>query len=247
MPAGIRVYAVGDIHGRLDLLDTLLAQIESDNAARPAAESILIFLGDLVDRGPDSAGVVQRLIDLAARVDSIRFLLGNHEEVFLKALSGDQKALSFFIRIGGKSTILSYGVSEQQYRESDFPALLELMREQVPATHIEFLRTFEDMIILGDYAFVHAGVRPGVELADQSAPALRWIREEFLDHNETLEKIIVHGHTIRDEVEERVCRIGIDTGAYASGKLTAMGFEGQERWILQTNARPGTVIADESY
>lgn len=234
----MRVYAVGDIHGRLDLLDALLAQIESDDAGRPTAESILIFLGDLIDRGPDSAGVVQRLMDLARHADSVRFLLGNHEEVFLKALSGDQKALPFFVRIGGKPTILSYGVSEQEYRQSDFPALLELMRARVPAAHIEFLSAFEDMIILGDYAFVHAGIRPGVQLADQSPPALRWIREEFLDHDEALEKIIVHGHTIRDEVEERICRIGIDTGAYASGKLTAMGFEGTERWILQTNATP---------
>lgn len=235
VPPGVRVYAVGDIHGRLDLLDALLAQIESDDAARPAARSTVIFLGDLIDRGPDSAGVVQRLMELSARTDTVRFLLGNHEEVFLKAMSGDLKALSFFIRIGGKPTILSYGITEQQYLETDYPELLELLRARVPPAHLEFLAGFEDMIVLGDYAFVHAGVRPEVPLAEQSAATLRWIRDEFLTHRAPHEKIIVHGHTISEEIEEHAFRIGIDTGAYATGKLTAMGFEGAERWILQTS------------
>lgn len=235
IPPGVRVYAVGDIHGRLDLLDALLAQIEADDAARPAARTMVIFLGDLIDRGPDSAGVVQRLMDVASRTDRVRFLLGNHEEVFLKALAGDEKALPFFIRIGGKPTILSYGVSEQQYQQSEYPELLEMLQARVPPAHVQFLSAFENMIVVGDYAFVHAGVRPGTPLAEQEAPTLRWIRDEFLTHGAPLEKIIVHGHTISEEVEERACRIGLDTGAYASGRLTAMGFEGAERWILQTN------------
>lgn len=239
VPDGVRVYAVGDIHGRLDLLDDLLEQMDADNAARPEADTIVIFLGDLIDRGPSSAQVVQRLMDLGSGSSRIRFLLGNHEEVFLKSLQGDAKALPFFVRIGGKPTILSYGIGEAEYGAADYPELLAMVRARVPQAHIDFLTAFEDLIIVGDYAFVHAGVRPGVALDQQEPGNLRWIREEFLNSDAPLEKIIVHGHTISDEVEERGCRIGIDTGAYASGKLTAMGFEGAERWLLQTNGSVG--------
>ncbi|WP_343517872.1 metallophosphoesterase [Sphingomonas sp.] len=235
VPPGARVYAVGDIHGRLDLLDELLLRMEADNAERGAADTTVIFLGDLIDRGPDSAQVVQRLMELGTGSDRIRFLLGNHEEVFLKSMAGDLKALPFFLRIGGKPTVLSYGITAAEYGASDYAELLELLRARVPQAHLDFLAGFEDLIVIGDYAFVHAGVRPGVPLAEQSPAALRWIRDEFLSHEAPFEKIVVHGHTIADEVEERIGRIGIDTGAYASGRLTAMGFEGAERWILQTN------------
>lgn len=226
---------MGDIHGRLDLLDDLLRQMEADDLARGAADTIVIFLGDLIDRGPDSAQVVQRLLELGAETDKVRFLLGNHEEVFLKSMAGEERALPFFLRIGGKPTVLSYGISQDEYDRSDYAELLELLRERVPQAHLDFLTGFEDMIVLGDYAFVHAGVRPGVPLDAQKPATLRWIREEFLDSIEPFEKIVVHGHSISNEVEERLRRIGIDTGAYASGRLTAMGFEGAERWILQTN------------
>lgn len=235
LPAGKRVYAVGDIHGRLDLLEDLLRRMEADDAARGPADTIVIFLGDLIDRGPDSAQVVQRLLELGAQTDKVRFLLGNHEEVFLKSMAGERKALPFFLRIGGKETVLSYGIGEAEYAQSDYPELLELLRARVPQAHLDFLSGFEDMVVLGDYAFVHAGVRPGVPLEAQKPETLRWIREEFLNSTEPFEKIVVHGHSISDEVEECTCRIGIDTGAYFSGRLTAMGFEGTDRWILQTS------------
>ncbi len=234
VPSGQRVYAIGDIHGRLDLLDDLLERIEADDAARVPVETTLIFLGDLIDRGPESAQVVQRLLDLSIESPAVRFLLGNHEEVFLKALDGEKGALPFFIKIGGKPTTLSYGITPDEYLDSDYPALLELLHARVPASHIDFISRFEDVIVVGDYAFVHAGIRPDLPLGDQNIGALRWIRDEFLGHDQPLEKVIVHGHTISDEVEERICRIGLDTGAYATGRLTAMGFEGSERWILQT-------------
>lgn len=234
----MRIYAVGDIHGRLDLLEDLLERLEADNASRGEAETMVIFLGDLIDRGPESAQVVQRLMELGSGSDRIRFLLGNHEEVFLRSLEGDPKALPFFLRIGGEPTVLSYGISPAEYRTCDYPELLDKLRAHVPQAHIDFLSSFEDLIVVGDYAFVHAGVRPGVPLAEQSAGHLRWIREEFLDHDAPFEKIVVHGHTIADEVEERIGRIGLDTGAYATGRLTAMGFEGVSRWILQTNGAP---------
>lgn len=234
VPHGIRIYAVGDIHGKLDLLDRLLADIVVDDASRPAAETHLVFLGDLIDRGPQSAEVIDRLLALSTSRPNTHFLLGNHEEVFLKVLRGDTKALPFFTRIGGRETILSYGVSEQQYQEADYSELLELVQARVPAEHISFLERFEDLLIWGDYAFVHAGIRPGEPLAKQRQSDLRWIREEFLSYSQPLEKIIVHGHTITDDVEELPNRIGIDTGAYLSGKLTAMCFEGPTRWQLQT-------------
>jgi serine/threonine protein phosphatase 1 len=234
IPPGQRVYAIGDIHGRLDLLDDLLAQIETDDAARGGTPATVIFLGDLIDRGPESAQVIERLLDLERRRPSTRYLLGNHEEVFLATLAGDVNALKFFNRIGGKQTIHSYGVTEAEYADCSYPELLEMLIARVPATHVAFLRRFEDIIILGDYAFVHAGVRPEAPLARQKLSDLRWIRDEFLDHRGTLEKMIVHGHNIADEVEERGHRIGLDTGAFASGKLTAMGFEEDRRWLLQT-------------
>jgi serine/threonine protein phosphatase 1 len=237
VPDGCRIYAVGDIHGRLDLLDLLLVQIEQDDAERGLADTQVIFLGDLIDRGPDSAQVVERLLDLSRRSERVRLLLGNHEEVFLKALAGEKGALPFFARIGGKETILSYGITEAQYGASDYDTLGDMLRERVPQSHIDFLNSFEDLIEIGDYAFVHAGIRPGVPLAEQSPGALRWIREEFLGHHGPLEKIVVHGHTIADEVEEFGWRIGIDTGAFASGKLTAMAFEGTARWVLQTGGK----------
>lgn len=236
LPAGLRLYAIGDIHGRLDLLERLLAQIDEDDARRPAAETRLIFLGDLIDRGPDSMAVVERLRQLCAERPATTILLGNHEEVFLLALKGDLKALDFFARIGGRETILSYGVSEHDYCELETPELLAALQARVPASHVDFLQGFENMVVHGDYAFVHAGVRPAVPLAQQRLSDLRWIRDEFIDHRGDLEKVIVHGHTIADKVEVRRHRIGLDTGAYASGVLTAMGFEGSDRWVIQAQA-----------
>lgn len=236
VPDGQRVYAIGDIHGRADLLDDLLVRIERDDAARPVREVSLIFLGDLVDRGPASAQVVQRLLDLSRSRPGIRFLMGNHEEVFLKALSGDKGALPFFVRIGGKPTVLSYGIDEESYRKADYAQLHALMVDHVPAEHVAFLEAFEDMIVIGDYVFVHAGIQPRLPLANQQPAALRWVREEFLNHLHPLEKIVVHGHTISDDVEETANRVGLDTGAYATGRLTAMGFESDTRWVIQTGS-----------
>jgi serine/threonine protein phosphatase 1 len=236
IPAGQRIYAIGDIHGRYDLLKSLLDQIAADEAARGGSPATLIFLGDLVDRGPESAQVVERLLQLSRErpEGTTRFLLGNHEEVFLGVLGGDIKALKFFNRIGGRETILSYGISETEYDGSDYPALMELVLDRVPAQHGEFLRSFEDMIIVGDYVYVHAGIRPSEPLEKQRASDLRWIRDEFLSSTAPHPKIVVHGHTISDDVEITNNRIGIDTGAYRSGTLTAMGFEGESRWQIQT-------------
>lgn len=232
VPDGVRVYAIGDIHGRLDLLDALMAMIDAD-ARSSTARIELVFLGDLVDRGPDSAGVVDRLLELS-RERPIHVLTGNHEEIFLKALGGDREALRFFTRIGGRETILSYGVSKQQYDSTGYDELFELMVSKVPQAHVAFMRGFEDQVRIGDYLFVHAGIRPGVPLEEQALADLRWIRRTFLDDVTDHGPLVVHGHSITDEVDERANRIGIDTGAFASGRLTAMALEGAERWYLNT-------------
>jgi serine/threonine protein phosphatase 1 len=239
IPEGQRVYAIGDIHGRLDLLDDLLARIDADDAARPTAATTLIFLGDLVDRGPESAGVVENLRQRAAAGGDVRFLLGNHEEVFLHALRDDKlEALKFFCRIGGRETILSYGIDPDDYDSMDYPELRSALTRLVPEQHLAFLETFEDQIVVGDYLFVHAGIRPGVALDAQRPRDLRWIREPFLDHAAPHPNFVVHGHTITADVDMRSNRIGIDTGAYASGRLTALGLQTTDRWVLNTDGQP---------
>lgn len=235
VPVGVRIYAIGDIHGRNDLFQALLNQIDADDAARGSADSQIILLGDLVDRGDDSAGVIETAMALRASGRNVRYLLGNHEEVFLKICRApDAKLLRFFLKIGGDATLQSYPITRSEYLAMDMEQLAERLPSLVPTAHLEFLDSFEDQIIIGDYAFVHAGIRPDVPLSEQKRSDLRWIREEFTDHRGDLEKIIVYGHTIYPDVEERGSRIGIDTGAYASGKLTAIGLEGGERWFLQT-------------
>lgn len=235
VPDGMRVYAIGDIHGRNDLLQALLRQIENDDAARGAADTQIIFLGDLVDRGEDSAGVIETAMALRASCRKVRFLLGNHEEVFLATCrKGDTKTLRFFLKIGGDATLLSYPITRSEYMALDLEELAARLSTLVPESHLAFLESFEDQIVIGDYVFVHAGIRPGIPLSEQKRSDMRWIREEFTEHRGNLEKVVVFGHTIYEEVKEQGSRIGIDTGAYASGRLTAIGLEGGERWFLQT-------------
>ena len=234
VPAGQRFYVIGDIHGRLDLLNRLLDMIDVDAGRRGPADCQLVFLGDLIDRGPESAGVVERARQLAIAAPNTKFLMGNHEEVFLKALDGDVQAMRFFCRIGGRETILSYGISEPDYLRMDHEELVAALQQSVPESHRTFIGSFNDMLVVGDYAFVHAGIRPGAPLADQRPGDLRWIREAFIESTQVHECVVVHGHTISDEVEFRPNRIGIDTGAHLTGKLTCLALEGTDRWIIAT-------------
>ncbi|WP_299111125.1 metallophosphoesterase family protein [uncultured Bradyrhizobium sp.] len=240
IPEGRRVYAIGDIHGRLDLLDDLLATIAADHAARSPAQQTLIFLGDLIDRGPHSAAVIDRVIALQRSEIDTRVLMGNHEEVFLKALNGSVDALRLLCRFGGHETILSYGMDEAAYNRADYTEVLRDLSLLVPDSHRAFLAQLEDRIEIGDYTFVHAGIRPGVALADQKANDLRWIRDDFIKSKADFGTCIVHGHTITPEVVERPNRIGIDTGAYATGRLSALALAAGERWILSTEGALGT-------
>ena len=232
VPAGQRVYAFGDIHGRLDLLAELLAKVEADDAARGPADTTLVFLGDLVDRGPDSAGVIDAVMALTRR-RKVRTLAGNHEEMFLGSFT-KMATLRHFLRFGGRETLLSYFPDKAAYEAMGFDEVQAAMADAVPLAHREFLAGMEDMVQIGDYLFVHAGIRPDVPLEAQQPSDLRWIREPFLDHPADHGCVVVHGHTISDEVVERPNRIGIDTGAYMSGRLTAIGLEGSERWFLAT-------------
>jgi serine/threonine protein phosphatase 1 len=233
-PNGQRLYAIGDIHGRRDLLDRLLGLIDEDDATRPQAESQLIFLGDLIDRGDDSCGVVERLMSLAASSPNVRFLKGNHEELLIRVCEGDSRAAGLFHRVGGRETMLSYGMSEAEYDALDLSELAAEVPRHIPLAHLEFLKNFDDWIEAGDYLFVHAGVRPGLALEDQETSDLRWIRREFTQHEGLFSHMVVHGHTISESVDERPNRIGIDTGAFATGTLTAIGIENSERWFLST-------------
>jgi serine/threonine protein phosphatase 1 len=233
-PDGLRIYAIGDIHGCRRELDILIAKIEADNAARPPARTQIIFLGDLADRGPDSRGVIERLMQLAEARDNVRFIFGNHEELLILAWEGNKRALGLFNRVGGRETMHSYGVSDDIYDAATLDDLGEIVASYIPAAHIEFLRGFEDWIVAGDYLFVHAGVRPGASIEEQEASDLRWIRREFTEHRGDFGHMVIHGHTITEAVDAQPNRIGIDTGAFATGRLTAIGIEGEDRWFLST-------------
>jgi serine/threonine protein phosphatase 1 len=239
IPFGHRVYAIGDIHGRLDLLTALIDAVEADDAARPPAQTMMILLGDLIDRGPDSAGVLDLARQWQAR-RPVRILMGNHEEMMLQSF-GSIDRLKHFLRHGGRETVLSYGVDETRYADAPFEEVHDMMLEAIPVADIEFMRSFEDQIWLGDYLFVHAGVRPGVWIESQKRTDLRWIREPFLSSEEHHGAMVVHGHTINDAAEQRDNRIGIDTGAYMSGVLTALALEGSGRRLIEARERDGTI------
>lgn len=231
-PAKSRAYAIGDVHGCLDLLDELLARIEEDNCGRPPAKTFIVLLGDLVDRGPDSCGVLERLSSYAPDFARPVFLMGNHEEFFLSVLDGDVDLVGNWLTYGGRELAASYGISEGWLLNASPQNIVREVYQRVPPAHRDFVKSFGDSFRFGDYLFVHAGIRPGVALADQVPKDMRWIREAFLDDDTDHGVVVVHGHTIVDAPEERPNRIGIDTGAYAGGPLTALGIEGGERWFL---------------
>jgi serine/threonine protein phosphatase 1 len=231
---GARAYAVGDIHGRLDLLEGIIERIEADIASRPPRRNFIIFLGDLIDRGPDSAGVVERLRTYRHPDARMIFLGGNHEEVMLRLLAGEKDILSSWLKFGGAECAQSYGLEPDSLRLLTEDAALQLLRAKVPAEHLEFLSGFADTFRFGDYLFVHAGIRPGIGLEQQDLHDLRWIRDPFLSDSKEHGFVVVHGHTIVDRVEERPNRIAIDTGAYHSGVLTAVAIEDDQRWFLAT-------------
>lgn len=233
-PEGYRAYAVGDVHGRLDLLDRLLARIETDLESAGDRKSYLVFLGDLIDRGPESREVVERLRTYSHPGLHLRFLMGNHEEVLIRLIAGETGLLDNYLVFGGAECLLSYGVDALELAARPERDALRQIARVIPVDHQAFLESFADTFRFGDYLFVHAGIRPGVDLNAQTQTDMRWIRQPFLDDESDHGFTVVHGHTITRRVEERSNRIGIDTGAYNSGVLTAIAIEDERRWYLDT-------------
>jgi len=224
LPPGLRIYAIGDIHGRADLLAELHDLIRTDLTDAPD-RTLLVYLGDYIDRGMESREVIAELIrEPLPGAESIH-LIGNHEQLMLDAMDGDSDG-ALWRRNGGEATLQSYGLE---------PDLLgHALSMKIPPTHRQFLRGLKLQARFGDYFFVHAGVFPGRPLAEQQAEDMLWIRDRFLNSDADHGAVVVHGHTPTDDVEWRPNRIGIDTGAYWSGRLTALALEGAERRLLQT-------------
>lgn len=231
---GQRVYAVGDIHGCLTETKTLLQKIKTDNDYRDAAETFVIFLGDLVDRGPDSRGVIEHLMDFPYSFAKPLYIMGNHEEMMVRSLMGEPNLLPEWLKYGGYACAESYGVPRAQLLDQE-PNIIEYMlRSAIPRKHVDFLGEFLDYVHFGDFLFTHAGIRPGVPLEKQNARDLKWIRDPFLQYSGDLGVTVVHGHTISDEVEYRSNRIGVDTGAYKTGVLSALCVDGSDVTVLNT-------------
>ena len=238
LPQGQLIYAVGDIHGRSDLLATLLQDIDDDAGRSAAKRRALVFLGDYVDRGPDSRGVVDMLLHALPRGFDAHFLKGNHEALLTDFLE-DPSDLDQWLANGAATTFLSYGVDVSALvragakPESWRRALLV----SLPDDHRRFFQHLELAVSYGDYMFVHAGVRPGVALDAQDPHDLVWIRGEFLRSQKDFGKVVVHGHTPRPRAEMLANRIGIDTGAVFTNRLTALRLEDGSRRLLQTDAK----------
>jgi serine/threonine protein phosphatase 1 len=236
LPQGQLVYAVGDIHGRADLLQALLRQIEDDaRSSADAKTKTLVFLGDYVDRGPDSADVVETLINRLPQNFETHFLKGNHEALLLGFLY-DASLLLHWLMNGGGATMASYGVDVEGLEGSRARpgTWREAFAAAIPATHVRFCESLKLGVSIGDYHFVHAGVRPGIPLDAQTEADLIWIRKEFLDYPDPFGKVVVHGHTPGNTPDVRANRIGIDTGAFFTGRLTALRLEDGSQKFLQT-------------
>ena len=235
-PADAVVYAVGDIHGRADLLDRLHEAIVRDSVQHRAKRRVIVYLGDYIDRGADSAGVVARLLGAGPPGFERRFLLGNHDTFLLDFLGGDSAVAETWMWNGGAAALASYGVSPApEAYARDWPKSLRAdLARALPPAHLAFFRALRLNHREGDILFVHAGLRPGVPLARQSREDMLWIRHEFLESEFDFGCLVVHGHTPSPEPVIRRNRIGVDTGAWKSGQLTAAVLAGDEVAFLQT-------------
>lgn len=236
-PEATRIYAVGDIHGRADLLRELHGKILTDAEGQRLYRKIIVYLGDFIDRGKDPKEVIDILIaePLAAAGFESKCLMGNHERSLLDFLD-DPTVGPGWVLYGGESTLLSYGVGHPRGNGMDdrWPLIRDRLRDGIPPPHLAFLESLEPGHIEGGYLFVHAGIRPGVPLEKQELRDMLWIRDDFLKSKADHGLRVVHGHTVSPEPEFQPNRIGIDTGAYASGRLTCLVLEGQALRIIQT-------------
>jgi serine/threonine protein phosphatase 1 len=228
------VYAIGDIHGRADLLVRQHSLIEADFAAHPVPIVHLVYLGDYIDRGPNSRAVLETLALGANDFVTVTLLRGNHEEMLLRFLEDDSVGPAW-CQLGGLATLHSYGIDVRKVlREGGYAALSACFRETLPADHLKLLRQLKSSFAIGNYFFCHAGVRPGIPLERQNEQDLVWIREKFLDAKGHFGKMVVHGHSPVDQPDFRKNRINIDTGAYATGRLTCLVLDGNAYRIICT-------------
>lgn len=227
-PAEIAVYAIGDIHGRLDLLRKMHETIAGDLAARKAADWRVVHLGDYVDRGPDTRGVLEFLADALSADRRMLMLAGNHDSGLLEFLREPARSVVFTDH-GGEQTMTSYGVAlDRRSLAASRDALLDVL----PQRHLRFLQDLKLWVEFGDFFFCHAGIRPGIPLDRQDPQDLMWIRQEFLRHRGLHDKIVVHGHTPSPHAEMMDNRVNLDTGAFQTGRLTALVVHGGEKQIL---------------
>ena len=232
VPPNTRVYAVGDVHGRSDLLAETIARIDDDARRRPVEHVIEVYLGDYIDRGPDSSGVLDLLAVRLVRRHAI-CLRGNHEAILERFLWQDADALYHWSKLGGLQTLASYGIVPRARSEMEKPsAIRRSLIELFPREHELFLQCLRNSFVCGDFLFVHAGVRPGVPMNLQDPEDLYWIRDEFLNSEINHGKVIVHGHTPVDHPDIRQNRINIDTGAWRTGVLTCIAIEGASVLVL---------------
>ncbi len=234
-PTATRVYAIGDIHGQLDLLRRMRDLISADATADRRERNVVVYLGDYIDRGPESRGVVELLLSAPLAGFEEIHLKGNHEDFMLQFLDDPGVGEQWYLN-GGDATLVSYGVERTVMMEGSdrFIAIRDRLRRKLPVEHLAFLRSLAMYHVEGDYLFVHAGIRPGRPMDKQEAHDLMWIRGEFLSSNADHGCCVVHGHSISPEPEMRRNRIGIDTGAYSTGRLTGLVLDGAERRILRT-------------
>jgi len=233
-PRDTRIYAIGDVHGRADLLGSLQALIAKDADRAPESRKVVIYLGDYVDRGPDSAGVIERLLNNPLADLEQVFLMGNHEAFFMEFLE-DPEVGTVWIKNGGDATLESYGIKGAAHCAArDYGVLSKALQDALPDEHLDFLKQLSVSHREEDYLFVHAGIRPGVALDRQCDDDMLWIREPFLGSSEEHEVVVVHGHTPVDQAEVYNNRIAVDTGAVWSGCLTAAVLHGEQYSFLHT-------------
>lgn len=231
VPDGVRIYAIGDIHGRVDLLDQMLSRIDADRTKNPISHSIEVFLGDYIDRGPASRQVLDRLVVRNTTQQAV-FLKGNHE-TFMTGFVTNPPSLDAWQRLGGLETLMSYGIAPSINADAVTQSrLAATFNQALPESHRRFLKELKLSFTCGDFFFAHAGVRPGIPLTMQREEDLLWIRHEFLLCEEDFSKIIVHGHTPVPKLDIRSNRINIDTGAYATGQLTCLILENDKMRVI---------------
>lgn len=241
VPTGERVYAIGDVHGEAGLLQQLLERVDRDNRERDAARTTLILLGDIIDRGAHSANLLRALHDFSD--PSFRLLKGNHEALLVASWRGNEDALGLWLEVGGRSTLVGFGIDPETVDTAELVVLIDAMRSAIDPTLVDWIDGLPTSWSTGDYFFAHAGIRPGIEIDRQSDEDLMWVRGPFLSSRSDHGKVVVHGHTIEPGVPRLGGnRIGLDTGAHDHRRLTALGLEGDRQWLLQESdaaAMPG--------